>query len=225
MSFWRLIVRWQIPLFWPCRSCKSDWKLAILSHSEPLSWEKIGKVVNRVQNWPFLVILSHFSGERLEKLQIGQNWSFWVIPRHFSGKSLEKLPTRTKLPNFSRGILSYISQKHNGNVVTQVKLAAEFWATLVGNRLFSFQCIPQTMKPFQGIMSTAVHSRKIGKVANFTEIGHSESFWATSVLENCQKLWIGPDWSFWWSFWASLGGKGLLNSCFSVQNLLLVFQG
>ena len=31
-------------------------KLAILSHSEPLRWEKIGKVANRVK----LAILSHF---------------------------------------------------------------------------------------------------------------------------------------------------------------------
>ena len=45
-------------------------KLAIPSHSEPLWWEKIGKVANG-QNWPFQVILSHFSGKRLEKLQIG----------------------------------------------------------------------------------------------------------------------------------------------------------
>ena len=41
--------------------------LAVPSHSEPLWWEKIGKVANQ-QNWPFQVILSHFGGKRLEKL-------------------------------------------------------------------------------------------------------------------------------------------------------------
>ena len=47
-------------------------KLAILSHSEPLQWEKIGKVVN----WEKLAVQSHFechfSGKRLEKLRIRQ---------------------------------------------------------------------------------------------------------------------------------------------------------
>ena len=73
-------------------------KLAVLSHSEPLWWEKIGKVVNQAkldvqshseQLWwekigkvanqvklAVLVILSHFGGKRLEKLQIWQNWLF-----------------------------------------------------------------------------------------------------------------------------------------------------
>ena len=65
-------------------------KLVIPSHSEPLWWEKIGKVANRanlavpshseplwwekigkVANWAKFAILSHFGGKRLEKLQIG----------------------------------------------------------------------------------------------------------------------------------------------------------
>ena len=66
-------------------------KLAIPSHSEPLQWEKIGKVENRVK----LAIPSHSEllrwEKRLEKLQIGQNWPFRVILSHFSGKRLEKL--------------------------------------------------------------------------------------------------------------------------------------
>ena len=45
------------------KSCESA-KLAILSHSELLQLEKIGKVANRVK----LAILSHFDGKRLEKL-------------------------------------------------------------------------------------------------------------------------------------------------------------
>ena len=61
-------------------------KLAIPSHSEPLWWEKIGKVANQVK-LATQVILSHFCGKRLEKLQLGQNPTF---------------PER-----------GYISQKHN----------------------------------------------------------------------------------------------------------------
>ena len=59
-------------------------KLATLSHSGPLQWEKIGKVANRVK----LAIPSHSEplGKRLEKLQIGQNWPFRVILSHFGGK-------------------------------------------------------------------------------------------------------------------------------------------
>ena len=69
-------------------------KLAIPSHSEPLRWEKIGKVANqaklpipshseplqwkkigKVANWAKLAILSHsephFGRKRLRKLKIG----------------------------------------------------------------------------------------------------------------------------------------------------------
>ena len=42
-------------------------KLAILSHSEPLQWKKIGNVANLVK-LPFQVILSYFGGKRSEKL-------------------------------------------------------------------------------------------------------------------------------------------------------------
>ena len=46
----------------------ANWvKLAILSHSEPLWWEKIGKVVN----WVKLTIPSHSELLQWEKLQIG----------------------------------------------------------------------------------------------------------------------------------------------------------
>ena len=48
------------------KSCKSG----EIGHSETLQWEKIGKVVN----WAKLAIPSHsepLSGKRLEKLQIG----------------------------------------------------------------------------------------------------------------------------------------------------------
>ena len=54
-------------------------KLAILSHSEPLQWEKIGKVVNRVK----LAIPSHSEplrweniGKSCESGEIGHSESF-----------------------------------------------------------------------------------------------------------------------------------------------------
>ena len=71
------------------KSCKSG----EIGHSEPLWWEKIGKVANRVK----LAILSHFGGKRLEKLQIGRNWSFRVILSHFNGKRLKKVANQVKL--------------------------------------------------------------------------------------------------------------------------------
>ena len=43
-------------------------KLAVLTHSEPLQWEKIGKVVKSGKIGHSRVILRHFSGKRLEKL-------------------------------------------------------------------------------------------------------------------------------------------------------------
>ena len=46
-----------------------DWKnlkLGKIGHSEPLRWEKIGKVANRVK----LAILSHSEPCRWEKMQI-----------------------------------------------------------------------------------------------------------------------------------------------------------
>ena len=68
----------------------ANWaKLAIPSHSEPIRWEKIGKVANWDKIGHSESILSHFSGKRLEKLQIGQNWPFRVILSHFSGKTLD----------------------------------------------------------------------------------------------------------------------------------------
>ena len=65
-------------------------KLAVLGHSEPLRWEKIGKVVTRAE----LVVPGHsepLQWEKIRKVAIGQNWLFWVILGHFGGKRLEKL--------------------------------------------------------------------------------------------------------------------------------------
>ena len=61
------------PLWWEkIGKVANQAKLAILSHSEPLWWEKIGKVAN----WAKLAILGHFGGKRLEKLQLRQNATF-----------------------------------------------------------------------------------------------------------------------------------------------------
>ena len=63
------------PLWWEKIGKVANWvKLAILSHFEPLWSEKIGKVVN----WAKLAIPIHsdFGGKRLEMLKIGQNWPF-----------------------------------------------------------------------------------------------------------------------------------------------------
>ena len=71
------------------KSCKLG-KMAILSHSELLHWEKIGKVANQ----PKLAVPSHSKllwWKRWEKLQIRQNWLFQVILSDFYGKRLEKL--------------------------------------------------------------------------------------------------------------------------------------
>ena len=57
----------------------ANWvNLAILSHSEPLRWEKIGKIVNRTK----LAVLSHSDPLWWEKnqnvtLTLNPNFSFW----------------------------------------------------------------------------------------------------------------------------------------------------
>ena len=48
-------------------------KLPNANCNQTTKW-KISKYTN--QNWPLQVILSHFGGKRLEKLEIGQNWLF-----------------------------------------------------------------------------------------------------------------------------------------------------
>ena len=52
------------PLRWEKIGVMNQAKLAIQSHFEPLWWVKIEKVVNQAK----LLILSHFGGKRLEKL-------------------------------------------------------------------------------------------------------------------------------------------------------------
>ena len=56
------------PLWWEkIGKVANQVKLAILSHSEPLWWENFGKVVNQAK----LAILSHYEPLWWEKLQIG----------------------------------------------------------------------------------------------------------------------------------------------------------
>ena len=54
-------------------------KLAIPSHSEPLRWEKIGKVVNRVK----LAILSHSEPLQWEKIGKVANQAKLAISESF----------------------------------------------------------------------------------------------------------------------------------------------
>ena len=79
------------PLRWEkIRKVANQAKLAVLSHSEPLRWKKNGKVPNQVK----FGVPSHsepLRWKRLEKFQIGQNWLFKVILSHFSGNRSEKL--------------------------------------------------------------------------------------------------------------------------------------
>ena len=68
-------------------------KLAIPSHSEPLRWGKIGKFANRAK----LAIPSHSEPlwwEKIGKVVNQQNWPFRVILSHLGGKRLEKLRIR-----------------------------------------------------------------------------------------------------------------------------------
>ena len=76
-------------------------KLAVPSHSEPLWWENIGKVANRVK----LAIPSHSEPLRWEKIRKVANWAKLAILSHSEllwWEKIEKVVTWTK-PNFSRG--------------------------------------------------------------------------------------------------------------------------
>ena len=53
-------------------------KLAALSHSEPLQWEKIGKVANRTK----LAVQSHFEPVWWEKIGKVVNWAKLAAPNH-----------------------------------------------------------------------------------------------------------------------------------------------
>ena len=56
------------------KSCKSG----KIGHSEPLWWEKIGKVANQVK----LAIPSHSEPLQWEKIGKVANWTKWAIPSH-----------------------------------------------------------------------------------------------------------------------------------------------
>ena len=53
-------------------------KLAIPNHSEPLQWEKIGKVAN----WAKLVTLSHSEPLWWEKIGKVENWAKLAVLSH-----------------------------------------------------------------------------------------------------------------------------------------------
>ena len=99
-------------------------KLAIPSHSEPLSWKKIGKVANRaklaipshseplrwgkigkVANWAKLAILSHSKPLWWENIGKVANWAKLAILSHSEPlwwENIGKVATQTK-SNFSSG--------------------------------------------------------------------------------------------------------------------------
>ena len=62
-------------------------KLAIPSHSEPLRWEKIGKVANQVK----LAVLSHSEPLRWEKIGKFVNGANLAIPSHSEPLRWEKM--------------------------------------------------------------------------------------------------------------------------------------
>ena len=65
-------------------------KLTILSHSEPLWWEKIGKVANQAK----LAIPSHSESLQWERIGKVVNWAKLTIPSHSEPLQLEKLQIR-----------------------------------------------------------------------------------------------------------------------------------
>ena len=78
-------------------------KLAIPSHSEPLWWEKIGKVANRAK----LAIPSHSESFQWEKIGKVANWAKLAILSHFGGKRLQKLQLRQN-PTISLGGVGWV---------------------------------------------------------------------------------------------------------------------
>ena len=108
-------------------------KLAILSHSEPLQWEKIGKVANQ----PKLAILSHSEPLRWEKIGKVAYQAKLAIPGHSEPlwwEKIGKVATQTK-SNFSGGGVHQPEQQCHDDP----KIPTEF-----EKERFSFQCIPQT---------------------------------------------------------------------------------
>ena len=62
-------------------------KLAILSHSEPLWWENVGKVVN----WAKLAVQSHFEPLQWEKIGKVVNWAKLAVQSHSEPLQWEKI--------------------------------------------------------------------------------------------------------------------------------------
>ena len=85
-------------------------KLAILSHSEPLGWEKIGKVANRAK----LAIPSHSEPLRWEKIGKVANQAKLAVLSHsepLQWEKIGKVANRAKY-NFSRGVHQPEAQCH-----------------------------------------------------------------------------------------------------------------
>ena len=169
----------------------ANWvKLAIPSHSEPLQWEKlqigqmhwpfqsleplrwkkIGKVANQAK-WPFRVILSYFSGNRLESCESGK----MAVPSHSEPLWWEKLWIRQNWP--FRVILSYFSGKDwKSCKLGKIGRSKSFWATSVKK---DWKSCKSAKLPFRVILS--YFGGKRWKSCKSGKIGRSRSFWATLV--------------------------------------------
>ena len=102
-----------------CKSCELG-RLAVPSHSEPLQWEKIGKVANQVK----LAVPSHYEPLQWEKIGKVVNRAKLAIPSHSEPLWWEKIG---KVANWAKlAILSHselLRWEKIGKVVNRAKLA------------------------------------------------------------------------------------------------------
>ena len=79
------------------KSCKSG----EIGHSEPLQWEKIGKVAN----WAKLAIPSHSEPLRWEKIRKVVNGAKFAIPSHSEPLQWEKIGKVANRQNWPFGVV------------------------------------------------------------------------------------------------------------------------
>ena len=100
------------PLWWEKIGKVVNWvKLAIPSHSEPLRWGKIGKVANRAK----LAIQSHSEPLQWEKIGKVANRVKLAIPSHSEPlwwEKIGKVATRTNPTFLGRGVHQPEAQCH-----------------------------------------------------------------------------------------------------------------
>ena len=141
------------------KSCKLG-ELAILSHSEPLRWEKIGKVANQVK----LAIPSHSEPLQWEKIGKVANQAKLAFPSHSEPlwwEKIGKVANQAKWP--FRIILRYFGRKDWKSCESGKIGHSKSKKLLIGAKL----AIPSHSGPFDG--------KRLEKLQN-GQIGHSESF-------------------------------------------------